>query len=577
MANRQTTTDERIIEAIDGCTSLIEAGAGIGDCLKLYPDLEERELRQIIDLVEAALAVKKAYPESMAATPTKRYIETGRRQFLAAIGAKGEVEEQQPAALFPSRVIGLIRNAYTVTAAAAAAIIVLAGGLVHYSSDSLPGSALYTVKRMTETAQLAFTFDENSKARLHYELAQKRIAEVDRLIKSGNESSVSGVNNIYDDAKENLSEASEIAKANTGGNKAKLKENIDNLNKTIKEQSTKLAARLNNDNEKTSGSGKADDKSADNSGQSIPENTGTTMSGSRIADSGAVIKGLDDSANSKEVNADDSAQSVEGKDNGTTAKENDAANENSKNGTRKRSLSAGTKTGNTDNKEELLDETAREKVTASMAPFEVDAVRVSDRSFSPNKDGVKDMVRVSVDGASSETFSVGIYQNSAKIVTILEQSSGKNADMFWNGEGQNGGRLPDGEYTVKVSDNLGQFAHKKAEVVIDTKAPHIEVVGPPNGIKTYNQTPQFIWKDSEGVNRYYLHIEPESGSADGKKTIANITNIFYEPSEKLSPGLWTWCVIAIDEAGNVGTSPYAELTIELSGQQDTKAKILKSP
>lgn len=576
MKNRQAITDKRIIEAYDRCVSIIETGATISDCQKLYPEMEELEKsdqRQVMDMLEATLMLKKAYPESEEAAPTKQFMEAGREQFLAAAKAKNQ-PTVSATTLFPLRISGFIRNAYAMSAVAATAIIVLAGGLVNYSSDSLPGSALYTVKRITENTKLALTFDENSKAQLHYELAQKRITEVAQLMESGDSGNAESV---YTDAKESLNKASKIAEAGAkGDSKEDLKEDINSLSKTIEKQSSKLALRFKGDNGKSPGLNNADNKDGRKEKENTDQqNSSNATTDNKIAQSYSAAETLGANTANKGIGEDNGVLTAEDKNNYGEKKEAGSVNDNSKNSNHKGTSTFEAKKDSTDGSGESIDDkAAMEKATASMIPFEVDAIRVSEGSFSPNGDGVKDMVRVFIDGATIEGFSVGVYQSSTKIVNILEQSSAKDEAILWNGTGQDGSRLPDGEYTLRVLNSTGQMAHKKAKVVIDTKAPRIKVVGPPNGIITDNQTPQFVWKDNENIGSYYLHIVPDSNSVSKTKTKTNITNNFYEPSEKLSPGLWTWRVIAIDEAGNVGVSPYSELTIELPEHQNKEAKIL---
>jgi hypothetical protein len=70
---------------------------------------------------------------------------------------------------------------------AATLIVVLAlvlaggGGIVYASTDSLPGSPLYSVKRATEQVQLFLAPTGTKRAVLHIEFAQRRLEEVQAL------------------------------------------------------------------------------------------------------------------------------------------------------------------------------------------------------------------------------------------------------------------------------------------------------------------------------------------------------------------------------------------------------------
>jgi uncharacterized protein DUF5667 len=76
---------------------------------------------------------------------------------------------------------GLRGRVVFVGAAAAATLLAIASGGVLASSDSLPGDTLYPVKRVAESAGVALTFDEASRARRHLEIAATRLSEVEQL------------------------------------------------------------------------------------------------------------------------------------------------------------------------------------------------------------------------------------------------------------------------------------------------------------------------------------------------------------------------------------------------------------
>jgi hypothetical protein len=63
-------------------------------------------------------------------------------------------------------------------------MLAIAGGGVLASGDALPGDNLYPVKRVAESAGLALTFDETSRARRYLEIAATRLSEVERLARN---------------------------------------------------------------------------------------------------------------------------------------------------------------------------------------------------------------------------------------------------------------------------------------------------------------------------------------------------------------------------------------------------------
>jgi Domain of unknown function (DUF5667) len=78
-----------------------------------------------------------------------------------------------------ARLLG--KRAVLIGTAAVLAVVAAAGGSIFASRDALPGDALYSVKRVAESAGLAMTFDDAAKGRRQLQLATKRIDEVEQL------------------------------------------------------------------------------------------------------------------------------------------------------------------------------------------------------------------------------------------------------------------------------------------------------------------------------------------------------------------------------------------------------------
>jgi hypothetical protein len=75
-----------------------------------------------------------------------------------------------------------LRRFTLVGSAAMVLALALAGAGILASRDALPGDGLYTVKRVSESAGLALTFDEMSRAQRHLDLASTRLGEVEQLV-----------------------------------------------------------------------------------------------------------------------------------------------------------------------------------------------------------------------------------------------------------------------------------------------------------------------------------------------------------------------------------------------------------
>jgi Domain of unknown function (DUF5667) len=89
----------------------------------------------------------------------------------------GRADDTRPAA-------GLRRRFGLIASAASVLMITLAGMGVLGSRDALPGQPLYGVKRVAESAGLALTFDDMTKAHRHLQLATTRLDEVEQLVEA---------------------------------------------------------------------------------------------------------------------------------------------------------------------------------------------------------------------------------------------------------------------------------------------------------------------------------------------------------------------------------------------------------
>ncbi|MDI6817616.1 MAG: DUF5667 domain-containing protein, partial [Actinomycetota bacterium] len=417
--DKPNANNKKLENALDYSIRLLNSGASIEDCLKLYPN-QRRELKE---LLEAAATVKSAYPGYPELRPSKLYAKTARAEFLAAIEngvpatPRARVREPQTTKSNFFVINSFYRKAVLSSAAAAAAIVIAAGGLVYASGDSMPGSPLYGVKRATEKVKLAMTFNEESRAKLHYALAQKRIDEAKSMAKSGKDSEVAGISR---EAKKSLEEAGKVAKVVPPVEKDKLAGEIDSIDSAARER---VAQKL------------AD---ADGISEAIPETKAAGQSKNTAGD--------DQSATSTETPT-------------MTASVKRLA-------------------------DKATPSSSSNKASASLAPFTIEGIDISDRYISPNADGVKDSITVTVSGAAADKFKVELYRGAVPVAIIAEQTAGRNLEFVWDGKDIDGNMVADGEYFIKVSGSGGQAAYKKAKVIVDTAAPSIKLIEPPAGVET---------------------------------------------------------------------------------------------
>lgn len=159
----------------DGALAFCLDGLAVGrhtlpECLDLYPLLAER-LRPLLTAANAFVGVRR-----LSMPPVQRdALEQRLRSRLAKLPApRGTVSRGRP--MWVRRLS---------VAAAALVVMVLAGvGSIVAASGSLPGDALYPVKRWSESVSLQFA-GTSSKAEFHLQLARRRLEEFEALSTRG--------------------------------------------------------------------------------------------------------------------------------------------------------------------------------------------------------------------------------------------------------------------------------------------------------------------------------------------------------------------------------------------------------
>ena len=159
-----TPEEVRLHDALDRSIDLILQGNSIRHCLDLYPELSN----SLEPLLVAAVAIKQ--PLSLQASP--RFKEEAKRRVLARVGRSG-VYKWLPWVSWP-------RWAYRGALAAAALLIMVSAGsfTLRASSDSSPDDLLYPIKGLSESVQMKLTTSHEDEAKLHVELASRRVQEM---------------------------------------------------------------------------------------------------------------------------------------------------------------------------------------------------------------------------------------------------------------------------------------------------------------------------------------------------------------------------------------------------------------
>ncbi|MGD8474765.1 MAG: DUF5667 domain-containing protein, partial [Anaerolineae bacterium] len=169
---------------LDDCLNLLREGASVEDCLARYPDLAA-DLLPLVSLASAVRGVPTPRPHADA-------VEIHRTQMLDAVRQSAARKNgHKPAGLgWIWRLAGGVHSHPVLRAALALASILLlvglaAGSLFASATDSLPGQALYPLKRFGERIQLSVTLDPVAREQVRIEHRLERQREVRQVLNTG--------------------------------------------------------------------------------------------------------------------------------------------------------------------------------------------------------------------------------------------------------------------------------------------------------------------------------------------------------------------------------------------------------
>ena len=170
--------------ALDDCLNLLRTGTSVTDCLARYPEHAE-ELQPLLSLASGVRAVRTPRPDPIAVQANRQ------RMLYAAQAATGRRQQRRLAPFVwlwgkPGR--NRIRPLYQgiMTLATMVVLVGLAVGILFaFAADSLPGEALYRVKRFGENVRLSVTFNPTARQELRGEYMLERQREVRQVLDAG--------------------------------------------------------------------------------------------------------------------------------------------------------------------------------------------------------------------------------------------------------------------------------------------------------------------------------------------------------------------------------------------------------
>lgn len=175
--------DPALSEIVNECLEALRHGESIEERLSRHADIAD-ELRPLLTAALAMAAVAPTRDDSARRTARTRF-EGAVRHHLATkrsiVPGRLSIREW-----WNSHASGWSR-AWVVGFATMALFVVLSTGAAYASTDALPDSPLYPVKRATEHARLAVTFSDESRAMYHLELIERRTLELAAVAESGDQ------------------------------------------------------------------------------------------------------------------------------------------------------------------------------------------------------------------------------------------------------------------------------------------------------------------------------------------------------------------------------------------------------
>ena len=169
-----------LADALDECVDRILLGESIEACLQRFPDIAD-DLQPLLLAAAAGIQVRPAIDDGVRRANRLRF-EGAARHHLA--GHAGH-DRRGPFARWWNYRIPNLSRAWTAGLAGLALTFVLSSGAAYASTDALPDSPLYPVKRVTERARLAITISEDSRALYHLELIERRTRELASMAEDG--------------------------------------------------------------------------------------------------------------------------------------------------------------------------------------------------------------------------------------------------------------------------------------------------------------------------------------------------------------------------------------------------------
>lgn len=178
--------EEEFDRILDTCLDLVlRDGETVEVCLRRFPQHAD-ELDSLLQLALETRRVLEFTPSAVSKTRARLALHDAIYRYEARRWWRR-----------PGRILSALSGLFAgpsrwAAGATVALLLVVMGGagIVGASSNTVPGHPLYSVKRVVEQGRMLLTFDDNARARLYAERADKRFKELQEVAEEGDERQV---------------------------------------------------------------------------------------------------------------------------------------------------------------------------------------------------------------------------------------------------------------------------------------------------------------------------------------------------------------------------------------------------
>lgn len=220
---------------------------------------------------------------------------------------------------------------------------------------------------------------------------------------------------------------------------------------------------------------------------------------------------------------------------------------------------------------------------ARTSPFVLDTaapaakVSVDYRVFSPNGDGNKDLLTISQETSSEETWTGTVTASDGKPVKLFTWSGKAEPRLFWDGRGSDKSVVPDGIYTYRLTtlDDAGnRGASEEVRFTIDTTETPVFISAghpafSPNGDKVQDEISLLAQaKVERGIERWELRIldgaeRPVRRFGGAARLASPVSwNGLDDSGKSVQDGRYTAELSVWYENGNVSNARFADIVLD---------------